>query len=162
VGRDEVTIEEYGEPRAALRPLFELADESAAQIDSYLELGRVLVARDGSGAIVGHLLLVPAGDAVELKSLAVLEDRRRRGIGRELVERAVSICRDEGVRLLTVTTATAGLEVIGFYQRCGFRAASIERDVFTESRGYPLGLEEAGIPIRDAITFTLDLDPSVS
>jgi hypothetical protein len=45
-------------PRAALRHLFELADDAAKQIDSYIELGRVLVALDGTGAIMGHAHLV--------------------------------------------------------------------------------------------------------
>ena len=43
-------------------------------------------------------------------------------------------------------------------QRCGFRATTIERDVFTEAKGYPPQLEANGIPVRDSITFTLLLD----
>ena len=35
-------------PRAPLRHLFDLADDSSTQIDSYIELGRVLVARSVS------------------------------------------------------------------------------------------------------------------
>jgi hypothetical protein len=59
---------------------------------------------------------------------------------------------------LTVTTATADLGNLRFYQRCGFRAATIERDVFTEAKGYPPQLEANGIAVRDSITFTLLLD----
>ena len=151
-------------PRAPLRHLFELADDSSTQIDSYIDLGRVLVARNARGEILGHLQLIPAAsaDTVELNSIAVREDHQRTGIGRRLVDRALAICREEGVQTVTVTTATAtataDLDNVRFYQRCGFRATTIERDVFTEAKGYPPQLEANGIPVRDSITFTLLLD----
>ena len=149
-------IEWHGGPRAPLRSLFELADDSEQQIDSYIDLGRVLVARDAEGRLLGLLQLIPtAPGTAELKSLAVREDHQRRGIGSRLVRRALAICRDEGVQALTVTTATADIENIRFYQRCGFRPTSIEHDAFTEAAGYPAALEANGIPVRDAITFTL-------
>jgi hypothetical protein len=40
--------------RNGLRPLFELAEDSAGQLDSYLHLGRVLTSTTGP-EIVGHL-----------------------------------------------------------------------------------------------------------
>jgi PAS domain S-box-containing protein len=150
-------IEWYDGPRSALRHLFQLADDSAEQIGRYLELGRVLVAI-AANRIVGVAQLVPReSGTVELKSLAVLPDFQRRGIGRALVDRASAICRSEGASALAVTTATADIDNIRFYQRCGFRAVSIEQDTFTEANGYPVGLDADGIPVRDSITFTLVL-----
>lgn len=150
-------------PRAPLRHLFELADDSSAQIDSYIDLGRVLVARNTRGEILGHLQLIPTAfaDTVELKSIAVREDHQHRGIGRRLLGRALAICREEGLETVTVTTAIADLDNVRFYQRCGFRATTIERDVFTEAKGYPPQLESNGIPVRDSITFTLLLDAAL-
>lgn len=146
----------YEGPRAPLRSLFELADDSDAQIDRYIDVGRILVARDEDGRVLGHLQLVPtAPGIVELKSIAVREEHQRCGIGSRLVRRALAVCREEGVRAVTVTTAAADIENLRFYQRCGFRPTSIEKDVFTEAAGYPAGLEAHGIPVRDAITFTL-------
>ena len=152
-------IDWHDGPRAPLLHLFELADDSRVQIDSYIDLGRVLVARNEQGDVVGHLQLVPASpDTVEVKSIAVQEDHQRRGIGGRLINRALAVCRDEGARMVTVTTATADLENLRFYQRCGFRATAITHDVFTEAHGYPPQLEANGIPVRDSITFTLLLD----
>jgi GNAT superfamily N-acetyltransferase len=157
---DGVELRWHDGPRAQLRHLFELADDSSTQIDSYIDLGRVLVARNERGETVGHLQLIPMAspDTVELKSIAVREDHQRRGIGRRLVDRALAICRDEGARAVTVTTATADIDNLRFYQRRGFRATSIERDAFTEAKGYPPRLQANGIPVRDSITFTLALD----
>lgn len=157
MSRDAGPIVWHDGPRAPLRHLFELAEDSAEQVDSYIESGRVLVAFDDTSKIIGHAQLVPTDrdDTIEIRSIAVVPDFQRRGIGRALVNRALEICRSEGARAVTVTTATADLGNIAFYQRCGFRAASVERDAFTEAKGYPPGLEVDGISVRDSITFTL-------
>jgi GNAT superfamily N-acetyltransferase len=152
-------IDWHDGPREPLLPLFELADDSRAQIDTYVDLGRILVARNEHGDIVGHLQLVQASpDTVEVKSIAVREDHQRRGIGGRLIDRALTVCRNEGTRTVTVTTATADLDNLRFYQRRGFRATAITQDVFTEAHGYPSQLEANGIPVRDSITFVLLLD----
>jgi ribosomal protein S18 acetylase RimI-like enzyme len=157
---DSVDFRWHEGERGELRHLFELADDSAAQIDDYIELGRVLVACNDDGRIVGHLQLIPSTPpgVVELKSIAVNEDQQRRGIGRRLVELALADCRVECAQAVTVTTATADIDNLRFYQRCGFRATAIERDVYTEASGYPPRLQAHGIPVRDSITFTLALN----
>jgi lactoylglutathione lyase len=140
-------------PRSEVRDLFELADDSSEQIDGYLDLGRVLVATDDRGEIVGHLQLVPDRHTggVEIKSLAVREAARSRGIGRRLVEHALDVCRAEGARIVSVDN-------LRFYQRRGFRAASIVPDAFAPDSGYPAAAAVDGIPLRDAVRFELALD----
>jgi GNAT superfamily N-acetyltransferase len=115
--------------RDALADLFALADDSAAAVSRYRDLGRVLVARDGS-TIVGHLQLTAGerDDEAEVKSLAVRRDRQGRGVGRLLIERAAAICREEGRATLLVATAAADTAVLRFYQRSGFRMLRVERD----------------------------------
>ena len=89
------TLEWFESPREALADLFALADDSAAAVSRYRDLGRVLVARDGS-TIVGHLQLTASehDDEAEVKSLAVREDRQGQGVGRLLVEHAAAVCRE--------------------------------------------------------------------
>ena len=50
---DDVRIETYSGPRVNLRRLFELAEDSAAELDSYIDAGRVLVAT--AAADIGNL-----------------------------------------------------------------------------------------------------------
>jgi GNAT superfamily N-acetyltransferase len=126
-------------------------------VSIYQDLGRILVAREGT-AIVGHLQLVEGGrpgDA-EVKSLAVREDRQGEGIGAALVARAVEACRDEGRRTLLVATAAAGTDVLRFYQRLGFRMLRVQRDAFTPEAGYP-EVEIDGIPLRDQVWLSMEL-----
>jgi GNAT superfamily N-acetyltransferase len=152
-----VTIDWFWGPRDELADLFALADDSPAAVRAYRELGRVLVARDGE-VVVGHAHLVggDGGDEVELKSLAVREQRQGEGIGRLLVERAAGKCRAEGHPMLVVATAAADTRVLRFYQLLGFRMLRVERDAFTPETGYP-PVDVDGIPLRDRVWFSLAL-----
>jgi GNAT superfamily N-acetyltransferase len=139
-------------PRERLRHLFELAEDSAEQLDGYLLLGRVLVALE-DGSPVGHLQIIESDPLVdvELKSLAVVEHRRGRGIGRALVERALAESGAAGARTMVVSTASADVGNLRFYQQLGFRMLRVERDAFTSAHGYPEGLIIDGIPLRDQV-----------
>jgi ribosomal protein S18 acetylase RimI-like enzyme len=149
---DGGVIAEHTGPRAALRPLFELAEDSSRELDAYIDAGRVLVARDRD-AIVGHIQITDTGRPAEaeLKSLAVVPSHQRRGIGRALVAAASEVVRDEGRSTLVVATAAADIGNLHFYQRLGFRMRSIERDAFTPATGYPPGLAIDGIELRDRV-----------
>jgi GNAT superfamily N-acetyltransferase len=147
-----IRIELHAGPRAALRPLFEEADDSQEEIDSYIDEGRVLVAIAGD-EVVGHLQLTEtaAPAELEIKSTAVLAAHRRRGIGGRMIASALGLAREEGRQLVSVATATADIDNLRFYQRHGFRMRSIERDAFTAANGYPPGTTVDGIPLRDRI-----------
>ena len=125
-------IESFSGDRNLLLPLFVLADDSPKQIASYISLGEVLFARDGD-LIAGHLQILDTDGAgvFELKSMAVSESLQRRGIGRSLVQAAIVRCRVRGGHRLVVSTATADIGNLRFYQRLGFRMYRIVRDAFT-------------------------------
>jgi GNAT superfamily N-acetyltransferase len=161
VGRSEPWgVDWYDDDRGLLRPLFEEAEDSPSQLDSYLNDGRVLVARLGD-EVVGHLQLVDTrrDGEVELKNMAVTATMRGAGVGRQLVDRAVSASRDDGYIQMVVATAAADVSNLRFYQRCGFRLDRVERDVFGPDAGYPDGLTSDGIPLRDRVWLTQRLQP---
>src|SRR4051794_30477080 len=56
----EIRIEVHTGDREQLRELFELAEDSAVQLDSYLQAGRVLVAVSAD-EVIGHLQVVDTG-----------------------------------------------------------------------------------------------------
>jgi len=148
-----VHVEIHDGPRADLRWSFELAEDSAEALDSYLDAGLVLVAVTGPGDVVGHLQLVGTEDPAvrELKNMAVRPDLRGRGVGARLVEAAVELLASEDATLLLVATGAADVGNLRFYQRQGFRFRAVERDVFTEEAGYRSGLEVDGIPLLDQV-----------
>jgi ribosomal protein S18 acetylase RimI-like enzyme len=154
-----IRVVEHSGPRAELRPLFALAEDSEPELDAYIDAGRVLVALEGD-TIVGHLQLTETGDAseVEVKNTAIDPAHQRRGIGRALMEAAIELARDDGRSTLVVATAAADTGNLRFYQRLGFRIRSVERDAFTPATGYEPGLLIDGIELRDRIWFDLALD----
>lgn len=153
-----MNIEVYDGDRRALLALFALADDSPLQIASYMGDGEVLVARDGD-EIIGHAQITPADDAgcLELKSLAVIPARQGKGVGGALVAAVVARCHARVARRLIVSTATADIGNLRFYQRQGFRMSRIVPDAFGPATGYPDGLFVDGIPLRDQVIFERDL-----
>jgi ribosomal protein S18 acetylase RimI-like enzyme len=151
-------IENYSGDRTLLLSLFRLADDSQREIDSYISLGEILVARDGE-LIAGHLQILDTDQTgvFEVKNMAVDETRQGQGIGRSLVEAAIARSRVRQGHRLIVSTATADIGNLRFYQRQGFRMYKIVKDVFGPARGYPDGLLVDGIPLRDQVFLELDL-----
>jgi GNAT superfamily N-acetyltransferase len=146
-----IRIQQHAGPRDGLRALFALAEDSASELDGYIDEGRVLVAIDGD-RVVGHLQTIGA----EVKNMAVLESEQGRGIGRALMEAAIAAAREEGHARLEVATAAADIGNLRFYQRLGFRMRSIERDAFTEANGYA-GQRVDGIELRDRVWLDREL-----
>jgi len=155
----QIRIEEHAGPRSELRSLFELAEDSAAQLSSYLGSGRVLVAVTGE-SIVGHLQLTETAmpGEIEIKNLAVLPAQRRRGIGRALVEAAIALSHEQSRSTVRVATAAADIANLRFYQRLGFRMRSIERDAFTAATGYDPDAKVDGIALRDRVWLDRPVD----
>lgn len=149
----DVQVEQFAGPRSALRPLFELAESSVVQLDSYLDAGRVLVAVLAGGDIAGHLQLVRTEQPgqLEVKNTAVREDLQGRGIGARLMRAAAELAAAESVPLLVVATAAADVGNLRFYQRQGFRMRAIERDAFVPATGYPDPIDIDGIQLRDRV-----------
>jgi GNAT superfamily N-acetyltransferase len=146
-----IRVEWYHGDRAALRHLFAEAEDSTAQLDAYVNDGRVLVARRGDD-IVGHLQLVPVDDDVaEVKNMAVLAASRGGGTGRALIESALAEAAADGATRVVVATGAADVGNLRFYQRCGFRLSSVEQDAFTPETGYPEPIFIDGVPLRDRV-----------
>jgi GNAT superfamily N-acetyltransferase len=146
-------VDLYGGDRAALRWSFELAEDSASELDGYLGQGRVLVAEDG-GRILGHLQLVD----LEIKNMAVVQERRGTGVGARLIEAAADLVRRDGGGTMLVATGAADVGNLRFYQRQGFRLRSVERDVFTPANGYPAGIMVDGIELRDRVWLDREIE----
>ena len=156
-----LAIDWHAGARGELRPLFELAEDSKSQLDAYIELGRVLVARRGR-TVVGHLQLVPTtrSNEIELKSMGVVPEQQGTGVGRTLVGAAVERCAGEGWLRMVVATAGADVGNLRFYQRVGFRLLAVERDAFTPATGYPDPVLIDGIPLLDRVWLSRELSPT--
>ncbi len=149
----DVTIEEYAGPHRDLEWSFREAEDSDRQLDSYIDLGRVWIARTDE-EILGHLQAVPRGPEVwEIVNTAVAERARGHGVGRGLIDHVAGEAHAAGAQRLTVSTATASTGNLRFYQRCGFRMTHVVQDAFGAAAGYAPGIEIDGIPMLDQVWF---------
>ncbi|MEV0272404.1 GNAT family N-acetyltransferase [Hamadaea sp. NPDC050747] len=140
-----------GAHRDAYLALLDLADDSPDQVRGYYQRGDLYVFDGADGIPLGVVLVLAAGDEVELKAVAVQTALQRQGIGRRMLAAVLADLRARGVRSAVVGTASAGVGELAFYQKAGFRLRDIERDYFNLARGYPDDLQDNGIPVRDMV-----------
>lgn len=134
--------------REPFLPLLLLADESLAQVRSYMNEGDLYVYSDAAGIV---LAIPTEGDAVELKAVAVAQSFQGQGIGRRMLRQVLDDLGRRGFRRAIVGTANAGIGQLAYYQKAGFRLLRIERDFFSPARGYPAGMTDNGIRLRDMV-----------
>ena len=94
------------------RPLCAQADDSPTEVNSYIELGEVLVARRAQ-RIVCHVQLIAVGADWEIKSVAVTEKKRRQGIGR-------ARARSPKARVLRESCSRSGCDRNGGHRQSAF------------------------------------------
>lgn len=108
-------------------------------------LGLGVVARDGD-LIEAAAAVERYGDAGLLRSVVVREDRRRTGLGREIVTAAEDLARREGIRELYLLTETA----VDWFPRLGYEV--VDRAVATaavgESIEFTTVCRDTGVPMR--------------
>jgi ribosomal protein S18 acetylase RimI-like enzyme len=148
-----------GPEREALQPLLLQADEPEP-LRGYLQVGDVYVLRGGDGDVLGATVVIIEADGpgtAELKNVAVAAERHKEGLGRRMLAEVLEDLRRRGIGRAIVGTSNAGIGEIAFYQKVGFRLWRIERDYFTPERGYDPKKLESGLVHRDMVWFDRDL-----
>jgi GNAT superfamily N-acetyltransferase len=80
--------------------------------------GRVLVAADDAGRVIGMACVLPEGDTADLDALFIDPPAIGSGAGRALFEAAVILARRRGARRMTIL---ADPNAASFYERMGAR-----------------------------------------
>ena len=144
-------VVERGPAREIYLPLLLLADDSEQQVRGYMHNGTLFVA-EMDGDEIGLVLAIPnAPGIVELKAVAVDPEHQNQGAGKRMLALVLAELKRRGYERLVLGTGNSSIGQLAFYQKAGFRFWKIERDFFSPSRGYPEGLEENGIPLRDMV-----------
>jgi predicted N-acetyltransferase YhbS len=98
---------------------------SVGQIIELLERDTFLVAEQ-EGRIVGAVDVRTAGAVGYFGMLAVDAEMRGAGLGRALLEAAEEHCRLAGCSTMTLSTGEDRKELIPWYERLGYRVASVQ------------------------------------
>jgi ribosomal protein S18 acetylase RimI-like enzyme len=145
-----------GPERRALVPLIRLAEDSESQLEAAIDDG-TMYAVDDSGVVLVLDHVDHENGQRELRYVAVAEAHQRKGIGKAMLADVAEAERRRGTRRLLVGTANADTGNLDFYQRCGYRLLSIERDYFTPARGYPPDFVLNGLPALDMVWMDMEL-----
>lgn len=88
-----------------------------------------LVADTDSG-LVGYAGLALAGDTGDVMTVAVAPDRRRRGVGRMLVEGLLAHAAQQRLREVLLDVRADNEPAVALYESLGFEAVSRRRDYY--------------------------------
>ncbi len=102
----------------------QLEDPQARIIDKG---GVILMAEDGMGAPIGCVSLVPIGGGVmELAKMAVSDNAQGQGVGRKLMDAAISKARQLGAEALYLESNSKLEPAVRLYERTGFEHLSAD------------------------------------
>ena len=90
---------------------------------------------ESDGKPVGFCLAWVVGGDCELLSLAVLEEHRRSGIGRELLQRAIDFARSKGASQMVLEVNIRNEAAQRMYLQEGFFIQSRRKDYYKNSDG---------------------------
>jgi len=91
----------------------------------YLQLKPIFYLAECSGEIVGYVLAVIREDTCHVDSLAVREKWRGRGVGADLLNRAMSECKSLGARKVVLEVAVNNKSALRLYLKLGFRVKEV-------------------------------------
>jgi len=104
-----------------------------------------LLVAERAGRVVGYAVLWFAADEAELGDMAVLPEARRRGLGRWLLDGALSEAARRGAKRVFLEVRESNVGARGLYELAGFEAVGVRPDYYSE-------------PQEDAILMTLQLE----
>ncbi len=89
-------------------------------LDSLYSGYQTWVLRDESGALVGYFLLMLAVDEAHLLNISVRRDLHGRGVGRMLLDKVVSLAKENGMTSILLEVRPSNQRALAVYQRYGF------------------------------------------
>lgn len=131
-----------------------LSDPSEDVIAEYINLSIKFIARLNSRIVGALLLLKTRPKTMEIMNISVYEEYQNKGIGKQLITKAIEYAKDNKIETLEIGTGNPGLIQIMLYQKCGFRIVGVELDYFRKN--HKEKIYENGIECRDMIRMRME------
>lgn len=132
-----------------------LADPSRELIQTYFTEGECYVAEENGEKIGVFVIVALPGNTLEIKNIAVCEDRQGQGIGKKLLQEAIEIAKRKGCVHIEIGTGNSSIGQLALYQKCGFRITGVVKDFFVQH--YDEVIMENGIQCMDMIRLKLEI-----
>lgn len=78
----------------------------------------------------GYCIIYYVMDEAEIARIAINEDMRRKGVGRELLDYTCDCCREKGVERILLDVRENNAGAIAFYNKYGFRTDGIRKKFY--------------------------------
>jgi len=95
------------------------------------DCGLLLVACGESGCVCGHIFGVIAADELEIHTLAVHPDFRRKHIGRMLLNAVIAKAQQRNVARAYLEVRSRNLPAISLYTKTGFSTCRLRRNYYS-------------------------------
>ncbi|MDR3481643.1 MAG: ribosomal protein S18-alanine N-acetyltransferase [Burkholderiaceae bacterium] len=116
-------------------------------LDSLYSGYEIWIVRDSAEALAGYLLLMLSVDEAHLLNIAVRRDLHGQGVGRLLLDHAVSLARGKDMQSILLEVRPSNERAVNVYERYGFAGIGVRRGY------YPAGASRR----EDAIVMRLSL-----
>jgi len=136
------------------KDLLLLSDPSEEVIAEYIDASIQFVARLDAVIVGALLLLKTRPGTMEIMNVSVYEEYQNKGIGRQLITKAIEFAKVSGMKSLEIGTGNPGVIQMMLYQKCGFRIVGVEPDYFRKN--HEEKIFENGIECRDMIRMRLE------
>ncbi len=131
-----------------------LADPSEEMITEYIHLSTNFIARLNTKIVGALVLLKTRPKTMEIMNISVYEEYQNKGIGKQLINKAIEYAKESKIKTLEIGTGNPGLIQMILYQKCGFRIVGVEFDYFRKN--YKEKIYENGIECRDMIRMNME------
>lgn len=136
------------------KDLLLLADPSEDMIAEYIHSGTIFVAKRNSKIVGALVVLNTRPKTMEIMNISVYEEYQNKGIGKQLINKAINYAQESKIKTLEIGTGNPGLIQMILYQKCGFRIIGVEFDYFRKY--YKEKITENGIECRDMIRMRME------
>lgn len=113
------------------------ADPDIKKIEKYLNKGHCFAVFDAEKIIGVYVMKDLKNQTAEIMNIAVLESRRKKGIGHALIQDAVQRAKQAGFTRLIIATGKDTFQQ-KFYESCGFSVVEIRKDYFLTAYEKPV------------------------
>jgi ribosomal protein S18 acetylase RimI-like enzyme len=131
-----------------------LSDPSEEVIAEYIHLSTKFIARLNTKIVGALLLLKTRPKTMEIMNISVYEEYQNKGIGKQLINKAIEFAKESKIKTLEIGTGNPGLIQMMLYQKCGFRIVGVELDYFRKN--HEEKIFENGIECRDMIRMRME------
>lgn len=80
--------------------------------------------------IIGYVCLWKILDEIQISNIAVSPERRRRGIGEEMMQRVLKMAKEEDYRRISLDVRISNKAAISLYEKFGFREAGRRKNYY--------------------------------